>query len=143
MSETKTCSVKSAGKEVGKAEYESYDSLAEAAEDLGEDRIVGLVNTQVKTNAMNEVRASASGKPTKTALRNQATMELVEEGKFAAVAGDMAAVDKLISQRVAEIESRKKEAVVAEAEEAPEAPENDEDLDDEDEDEDEDDEDDE
>ena len=107
--------VKSASKVVGEAQYEVFESVSEAISTLGEDITLGLSNTQHATNAKNKVRQAATGKPSKTALRNEAMAGLTIE-EFGSVAGDPAALEALINRKMAELE--KKYAALAPKEEA-------------------------
>jgi hypothetical protein len=105
---TKKQEVKSQTKVVGFAEFPEFSSTAEAIEALGEKDVCGLINTQVKTNAMNEVRASATGKPPKAKLQLMAQVEMCalppeEMTKFA---GDPQAVQKWLEERMQVIEAR-------------------------------------
>ena len=58
---------------VGTASYTIYDSLHEARDDIGEEKIILLVNSQSRTDAMNKVRAlSRPGGISKKTLYNKA-----------------------------------------------------------------------
>ena len=103
---TKVADVKSKQNKVGECEYKVYDSVDEAIEDLGEASALNMLNAQVRTNAMNQARALATGKPGKKALYNQAIAEIdIEE--FKKVAGDAGALKILIEQKVLALEAKR------------------------------------
>lgn len=96
--------VKALKKVVGEASFQVFDSVEEAVEGLGEARVLALVNKQNKTDAMNAVRAGATGKPSKKLLRKQALSRITVE-EFKAVAGDEDALEALIGRKCAELEA--------------------------------------
>ena len=66
-----TADVKSGGNIVGQAEFNEYETVAEAVESKGEGEILELINVQEKTSAMNAKRQEATAdqrKPTKKDL---------------------------------------------------------------------------
>ncbi len=91
----KQTDVKSKSQVVGQAEYAVYDSVQEAAEHLGVEKALELINAQVRTNAMNEVRGSATGKPSKKKLREAAQVRATPE-QWASVAGDSVAIENML-----------------------------------------------
>jgi hypothetical protein len=99
--------VKSKAAVVGMAEYKIYDSVAECVQDIGEKETLETLNTQLKTFAMNRVRADATGKPSKAKLEGMALDRLLQTdiAKLQAVAGDPAARQKLIDDTVVVIEA--------------------------------------
>ena len=97
--------VKSKSKTVGIAEYAVFDAISEAVEELGEAKVLELVNAQHRTNALNVIRGNAVGKPTKTAIQRQAMSEITPD-EFGECAGDPQALDNLISSKVAVVEKR-------------------------------------
>jgi len=101
-SETKE--VKSKSKVVGQATYNVYDNLQEAVENVGESKALELINIQEKTNALNQVRQAAVGKPSKSALKQKA-LAMISIEEFTSVAGDPTALDNLVSKKVAELEA--------------------------------------
>lgn len=110
--------VKSESVVVGDAKYCVYDSLDEACNHkeygLGEQKVLELINAQVKTNSMNELRTAKTKGPTKGALRNTAFSEIMVEmtaGDHQEVIGDEVALTSLIDRRIAELEKRAKEAL--------------------------------
>lgn len=111
----RTNEVKSKSKVVGEAEYAVYDSVGEATEGIGESTVLALVNAQVRTNALNEVRAKATGKPSKKALQMEALASATVE-ELQAVAGDVSKLQELINRKVAVLEAE--EAAAAPAGEA-------------------------
>jgi len=74
-----TNEVKSGGEVVGEASYDIFDALNEAVENLGEPECVKLINAQIRTNALNEVRSVATGKPSKARIKDLAIDELCKE----------------------------------------------------------------
>lgn len=70
--------VMSDGKEVGIAEINTYETTGEAVSDLGEEKARDLVNTQNKTNRMNEIRSKFNAKLTKEETRKRAMKEFGE-----------------------------------------------------------------
>lgn len=102
---TEKSEVKSKSSVVGVAEFPVYDSVAEAVEHIGEDAILKLVNTQVKTNVMNDIRAAATSKPSKKSLRNKAIASITME-EFQGVAGDEQRLQTLIEKKMGEIEAQ-------------------------------------
>ena len=104
MSRTETADVKSKSKIVGVAEFPQYDNVAECVDGQGEDTILALVNSQLKTNAMNTVRGSVTGKPSKTKLMQEA-MGKISTDEFNAVVGDPVRLQALVAKKVAELEA--------------------------------------
>lgn len=87
-------------------EYETWEEVWEA---LGETKALEILNAQVKTNAMNEARASLTKGPTKSVLRSEAVNEImleVSQGEHTDVIGNKPALDALVAKRMAEIEER-------------------------------------
>ncbi len=96
---------------VNEATFWVYDSLEEAAEHIGEEKALEMVNAQVKTNEMNRVRALAKGGPSKGKLREMALCEITTE-QFAECAGDKAKIEQLLMETSKIIEDRMASAVV-------------------------------
>ena len=118
----KECPVKAKSDVVGDAKFPAFDTVEEAINHteygLGEQRILELINAQVKTNAMNDLRMTKTKGPTKGALRNIAFSEIMVEmnaGEHQDVIGDEVALTALIDRRMAELETRAKEALPAAA----------------------------
>ena len=119
----KECPVKAKSDVVGEARFPAFDSVDEAINNseygLGEQKVLELINAQVKTTAMNDLRTAKTKGPTKGALRNTAFSEIMVEmaaGEHQEVIGDEVALTVLIDRRMAELEERAKEALpVAEA----------------------------
>lgn len=107
--------VKSKSKVVGTAEYPKYDSVQEGVDDIGAEGVLELINAQVRTNAMNSIRAQAVGKPSKTMLRKQA-MGRISMEELQANAGNPDALEDLVLKYMAEIESELASAAPTEAE---------------------------
>lgn len=111
---------------VGIAKYAIYETSNEALNHptygLGETKLLELLNAQVKTNAMNVLRATATKGPTKSLLRAQALNDIVQEiatGNHKDCIGNESALMALVERRMSEIEARiKAEAgVVVDSEE--------------------------
>ena len=119
----KECPVKAKSDVVGEARFPAFDSVDEAINNseygLGEQKVLELINAQVKTTAMNDLRTAKTKGPTKGALRNTAFSEIMVEmaaGEHQEVIGDEVALTVLIDRRMGELEERAKEALpVAEA----------------------------
>ena len=108
---------------LGPVDFCIYDSVDEAINHpehgLGPIKVLELINTQVKTNAMNNKRAQAKG-PTKTLLRSEAMTEVVAEiaaGNHPNAIGNKAVLESLIEQRMAVIAQRIKDSTGAGIEE--------------------------
>lgn len=87
----------------GTASYAIYDSLTEAQGDIGDAKIVQLVNSQSRTDAMNKVRAlSRPGGISKKVLYNKAVAWLCSNDVQALVAcnGDDAKIQTLVESRM-------------------------------------------
>lgn len=96
--------VKSQSNVVGQAEYYVFDSVQEAIDTLGEETTLGLINSQHRTNAMNEVRAKATQKPTKAYLRREAMTRMTADD-WMACHGDGAKIEAMIEAKMAEVEA--------------------------------------
>ena len=112
--------VSSDRKTIGKADFPQFDSVEEALNHseygLGDEKLLDLLNAQIKTNAMNALRTAATKGPTKAGLRSKAMSEIVSEitsGEHQNVIGDELALNTLIAKRMGELESRAKEAAAA------------------------------
>lgn len=106
MATTKEQDVKSKQDVVGVAVFKAYDSTQEAVGDIGEATILKLINAQVRTNAMNVVRAEKVGKPSKRGEMLEAFTRLAGEdpAAVAACGGDRAKLEELINAKIAEME---------------------------------------
>lgn len=102
---TERAEVKSQSKVVGTAEYPIYEAVQEALSDLGEEKVLALINAQVRTNTMNQVRAEATAKPSSKRLMSIAMSEITPE-EFAQVAGDPTAMNALIESKMEEVKTR-------------------------------------
>ena len=96
--------VKSKSQVVGTAEFEIFDSTEEAEEHLGKVVVLGLINKQRKTDKLNEMRQSVTGKPSKEAMRNQALAEMSMQ-EFESIRGNPEALKALVEKKMAEIEA--------------------------------------
>lgn len=91
-------------KEVGQATYPIFDLVDEAVDQLGAEKTLELINAQVRTNEMNRIRGLARGGPSKTLLKNKAIARITQE-EWMEVAGDLAAIERLIERKMAEVRS--------------------------------------
>jgi hypothetical protein len=78
--------VMSASKEVGVAEYQVFDSVQEARDLLGDVTVLAYCNAMSRTNAMNKVRANATGIPSRQWFADEVLSTRFEE--FRPVMGD-------------------------------------------------------
>ena len=88
---------------VGTASYTIYDNLQEAQSDIGEEKIVQLVNSQSRTDAMNKVRAlSRPGGISKRTLYNKAVAWLCNNALDDLVAcdGDEVKIQTLVESKM-------------------------------------------
>lgn len=98
---------KKVSREVGIATYAEYDTVAEALDNLGEEKTLELINSQARTNELNRVRGlNRPGGISKTALRNEA-MQVITGAEWMSVAGDKAKMDALIEAKMEEIKAEK------------------------------------
>ena len=100
--------VSSEKKVVAIIQVEQFDGLEEARKFLGDDRCLHLINIQHKTLKMNDTRNAYSGKPSKKSLREKAELEILDEccaGAHPQVRGNSAALQDLITQRMAKLEA--------------------------------------
>jgi len=92
-------------KQVGTATYAVYDTVAEAVDALGEEKVRELVNAQVRTNELNRVRGlSRPGGISKTLLKNKA-LTRITQAEWQEVAGDEAAINALIENKMEQIKA--------------------------------------
>lgn len=99
--------VKSKSQVVGKALYPVFETASEAVDKLGEEALLVLLNSIVRTNAMNEVRAAATGKPSEKKLTDMAWAELdTEDITAAAQSGEPNAMQNLFDDKKNEIRAR-------------------------------------
>lgn len=94
--------VKSKKEVVGTASFPIYDTVSEAIEAEGEEALLSLLNSQIKTNACNQLRAAKTGKPTKEQIMNMAVGKIQPE-EFASCVGDQAALQKLIAKYTVQV----------------------------------------
>lgn len=80
--------VTSSQKVVGVAEYPEYDTLQEAVDAMTDKTILTLVNAQVRTNALNRVRANATGIPSRSEFEAQVLSLPENFEKLKTVLGD-------------------------------------------------------
>ena len=107
--QTGTSEVKGEGKSLGEIEFPIFASAQEAVDCLGEEQLLGLLNTQIKTTCMNEHRQAHSTKITKGKLREMAFARISAE-EFAGAAQDPGAINALIAQKIQEVEAEVNEA---------------------------------
>ena len=109
--------VSSESKVIGNTKYPIYETVDEILNHteygLGEQKLLDLINAQIKTNAMNTLRTARTKGPTKSALRSEAVNEIVSEianGDHAECIGNPDVLNALIERRMSQIEARMKEA---------------------------------
>ena len=119
--------VKSAKNVVGTARFPVYETVEEAVEGIGAQTLLDKLNAQIQTDAMNQVRALATGTPSKESLTFKA-LGMIPAVELAAAVGDEAKMRELIAKKVAELKAEQS----AEGAKAPVAPEADEDEDEDD-----------
>ena len=114
--------VSSEQKVIGNAKYTIYETIEEALNDtehgLGEERLLDILNAQIKTNSMNILRTNLTKGPTKSVLRMEAMNEIVQEvtaGEHGDCVGNKDALEALIGRRIIQLELRAKEAAAATA----------------------------
>lgn len=106
---------------VGEAQFKIYETVDEAVDDLGSERLLEILNIQIKTLAMNELRdLHRPGEPSKTALRNEAqsriTTEQIQTAMQEAIAAGrppLEAVEDLIKATVDLIKAERANKVAA------------------------------
>ena len=89
---------------VGTAHFKIYETVEEAAEHLGPEKLLELLNSQVKTNEMNEVRGQAKGGPTAASIRNKAMARFTQEDWTACI-GNEEAIKETLERYIAEIKA--------------------------------------
>ena len=120
---TGSADVSSEQKVIGTATFPQFETVDEAINHaehgLGEEKLLDILNSQIKTNSMNTLRTAMTKGPTKSALRSEAMSQIVQEitveGEHQSVIGNKDALDALISRRVAQLEAEAKEAASAAA----------------------------
>ncbi len=112
--------VSSEQKIIGSAKYTIFETVEEALHDpehgLGEERLLDILNAQIKTNSMNVLRTNLTKGPTKSVLRMEAMNEIVQEvtaGEHGECVGNKEALEALIGRRILQLELRAKEAAAA------------------------------
>ncbi len=115
--------VSSERKVLGVAKFPVFETVKEAIdhpeEGLGEEKLLDLLNSQIKTNAMNLLRTNKTKGPTKGALRSEAWNEICQEianREHPDCLGNKKALDELVEKRILIIEARMNKAT-ADAEE--------------------------
>jgi len=96
--------VKSKSCVVGQAEYEVFDSIGEAEDHCGTAVTLDLINRQRRTDKLNEIRQTVTGKPSKEALKYLVMSELTA-ADFAEVQGDPEALKILVDRKIKEKEA--------------------------------------
>ena len=91
--------------EIGMANFPVYDSTDEGIEHEGDEKCLEFINAQVRTNEMNRVLALARGGPSKNKLKALAIAEIAPE-MWQEIAGDIAAIEKAITDKMEEIAAR-------------------------------------
>ncbi|MHA2265703.1 MAG: hypothetical protein ACXAEN_25205 [Candidatus Thorarchaeota archaeon] len=114
---TGTAEVTSESQTLGECEFTIYETGPEALESLGEEKLLDILNAQIKTNAMNQFRTAKTKGPTKSWLRGEAFNEIimeVKQGQHEETLGDKNAMEALVQKRMGEIEERMKVAAATE-----------------------------
>lgn len=125
--------VKSKGVEVGKAVHPKYDTTAEAVAAQGEATILEILNAQIRTNAMNAVRAEATGTPSGKVLQQKAFKELIatrSPEELAALVADDVQMNEAMNVIVARMKDEAAQGVAQASAEAPAEAEEEEELED-------------
>lgn len=102
--QTGSAVVKSQKATVGSCTFPIFDTTAEAVQTLGEAKVLELLNAQVKTNAMNQKRQEATGKPTKAQFMAKAMASLTIE-ELQSCVGDEAKMTALVQSKAAQLEA--------------------------------------
>ena len=85
--------------EVGTATYPEFEAVAEAVDNLGEEKLLEKLNAQIRTDEMNRVRGLARSGPGKKALEGKALASFTAED-WQRVAGDENAIRKLLDEKI-------------------------------------------
>lgn len=91
---------------VAEATVQFAETVQEALDIHGEQALLDKVNAQALTNEMNRLRTLAASGPSKNALRDEAMSSITPE-EWQSVAGDTAAINKLVDERIEQIKSKK------------------------------------
>jgi hypothetical protein len=94
--------VKSKSKKVGVAEYPVYESTAEAVGTIGEEKVLELLNAQVRTNAMNVIRGMFNKMPSMKYFEDAALDALTDE-ELLSVRGNREGRKALIAKKAEEL----------------------------------------
>jgi hypothetical protein len=108
----KTAKVQFEKKDVGEVKFNHYETVAEAQHDLGDEKLLKLLNVQVKTSAMNDHRRKFMPQEGKQALRNKAIARVTIE-EWGQAAGDQEKIDALIEKYVGVLQNEQKAALQA------------------------------
>ncbi len=93
--------------EVGTATYNVYETVSEAIQALSETIVLSRINAQVRTDALNKVRAEAVGTPSDESLRLEVISDPAVQQKLAACNGDIARVKAVLDAAVADLKQAK------------------------------------
>lgn len=104
-----TADVKSDKVLVGEAKYPVYESTSEAAAAEGEDKLLGLLNAQIRTNAMNAIRQAANPSVSKIGIKLEVMTEMTTD-KVLSFAGDKAALQEYVETEAERIYAERKAA---------------------------------
>ena len=101
--------VKSQGVVVGTAVFPIFDTVDEAVENIGEAKVLAMLNAQIKTTKANELRAELTGKPSKANQVMAACMRIpLEEQQEHS--GDVAWMTNRVEQEIALMNRERAEA---------------------------------
>lgn len=103
---TKGADGKKVRESVGLAEFPIYDAVDECVEAQGDAKTLELLNAQIRTNALNNLRAlkRPGGAPSKTALRAKA-LPLISPDEWVAIAGDPVKIEAKILEKIDQIKA--------------------------------------
>jgi len=105
--------VKSQGVVVGTAVFPIYDTVDEAVAGLGDAKVLQMLNAQVKTTKANELRASLTGKPSKSNQLMAAYMRIASSDPAALTehAGDQAWLENRIAEEIGVMDNERLQAL--------------------------------
>ena len=95
---------------VGTAKYLVYASTAEAVEHEGEEKLLGILNAQIRTNAMNAVRSLANPSVSKVSIRMEVMSGMSTEDVLA-FAGNKAGLQEYVEAEADHLYAERKHPV--------------------------------
>lgn len=101
---------------LGTCQFKIYETVDEAVQDLGETKLLSVLNTQVKTFAMNDYRdANRPGGETKTAIKNRIIASIPSE-EWTRVITEYLQAGKTPQQAIDDLVAERLEAMSTEGE---------------------------